>query len=66
MSFNHQPVLEQSYQLVHNLSGKKLKELKVCYQPFGKPKNPTIFNIIRWVDRLIDQASDGPNIILID
>ena len=22
-------------------------------------KNPTIFNVIRWVDRLIDQASDG-------
>ena len=28
--------------------------------------NPTIFNIIPWVDRLIDQASDGPSIILID
>ena len=23
--------------------------------------NPTIFNIIGWVDHLIDQASDGPN-----
>ena len=28
-------------------------------------KNPTIFNIIRWVDCLIDQAFDGPSIILI-
>ena len=28
--------------------------------------NPTIFNIIFWVDCLIDQASDGPSIILID
>ena len=28
--------------------------------------NPTIFNIIRWVNRLSDQASDGPSIVLID
>ena len=29
-------------------------------------RNLTIFNIIHWVDCLIDQASDGPSIILID
>ena len=29
-------------------------------------KNPKIFNIILWVNRVIDQASDGPSIILID
>ena len=28
--------------------------------------NPTNFNMVHWVDRLIDQLSDGPSIILID
>ena len=32
----------------------------------GGTKNPTIFNILCWADCLIDQASDGPSIILID
>ena len=33
---------------------------------FYTSDNLTIFNIIRWVDRLMNQASDGSTIILID
>ena len=29
-------------------------------------KNLTIFNLIRWVARLIDQASDAPSVNLLD
>ena len=46
-----------------------LKTFTIKHNRNRQNKNMTIFNIICWVDgfdRLIDQASDDPSIILID
>ena len=58
------------YSFVHKHTHKRVKVFVICWQQNSvsnfRSDNLQYNTLGRWVDRLINQASDGPSIILID